>query len=85
VRLNIQIDRLVVDGIDLQRNQRPVMQAAFESELARLLARDGLNQELSSGVALPSLSAPAIEIPNGARPHTIGEQIAQAVYNGIGQ
>jgi hypothetical protein len=85
VRINIQIDRLVVDGLDLQRSQRPLMQAAFETELARLLVRDGLNQELTSGVALPSLSAPAVEIPEGARPHMIGEQIAQAVYNGIGQ
>lgn len=85
MRINLQIDRLVLDGFDLQRNQRPLMQAAFESELTRLLVRDGLNQELSAGVALPSLSAPAIEISKDAKPNVLGQQIAQAVYNGIGQ
>ena len=61
------------------------MQAAFESELTRLLVRDGLHQELSSGVALPSLRVPAIQIAAGAKPQVLGQQIAQAVYRGIGQ
>ena len=85
MRINIQIERLVVDGFDLQRNQRALLQAAFESELSRLLVSDGLNQELSAGVALPSLSAPAIEISNNARPQVLGQNIAQAVYRGIGR
>lgn len=85
MRINIQIDRLVFDGLDLQHSQRPLMQAAFERELGRLLVRDGLSQDLSSGVALPSLSAPAIQITNGAKPNAIGQQIAQAVYNGLGR
>jgi hypothetical protein len=86
VRINVQIERLVVDGIDLDRRQRPLMQAAFESELARLLVQDGLSSELSSGIALRSLNAPSIEIANAnSSPHAFGEQVAQAVYKGIGQ
>jgi hypothetical protein len=84
VRINIQIERLVFDGIDLQRGQRPLIQAAFERELARLLVRDGLNHDLSSGVALPSLNVQTIQLPNGNRPDAFGQQIAQAVYKGIG-
>jgi len=85
LRINIQIERLVLDGLELQRSHRPMLQAAFESELTRLLVRDGLHRELSSGVALPSLSVPAIEIGEGAKPQVLGQQIAQAVYKGIGQ
>ena len=85
MRINIQIERLVLDGLALQRSHRPLMQAAFESELTRLFVRDGLHQELSSGVALPSLSVPAIQIAAGATPQVMGKQVAHAVYRGIGQ
>jgi len=61
------------------------MQEAFESELAHLLVQNGLSQELLSGVALTSLNGQAIEIARGARPQVLGQQIAQAVYKGIGQ
>ena len=86
MRINVQIDRLVVDGIDLDRRQRPLMQAAFEQELSRLLVQDGLSSELSSGVALRSLNAPSIQIANANKsPDAFGQQVAQAVYKGIGQ
>jgi hypothetical protein len=86
VRINVQIDRLVVDGIDLDRRQRPLMQAAFERELARLLVQDGLSNELSPGIALRSLNAPSIQIANANdKPGAFGEQVAQAVYKGIGE
>ena len=85
MKINIQIDRLIVDGMDLARADRPLMQSAFERELARLLVSDGLNSELSSGVAVPSLSVPAIQIANRNNPAAFGQQIAQAVYKGIGQ
>ena len=86
MRINVQIDRLVVDGIDLDRRQRPLMQAAFERELSRLLVQDGLSSELSSGVALRSLNAPSIRVANANNsPDAFGQQVAQAVFKGIGQ
>ena len=85
MKINIQIDRLVLDGFDLARNQRGLMQAAFESELSRLLVRDGLSNELASDVRLPSLQVPAIQVDNTSNPHTLGQQVAQAVHRGIGQ
>lgn len=85
MRINIQIDRLVLDGFDLSRSQRPLMQAAFERELSRLLARDGLTNELSSDVRLPSLRVPAIQVDNTNNADSFGQQVAQAVHRGIGQ
>jgi hypothetical protein len=84
VKINIQIDRLVLDGFDLARNQRPLMQAAFERELGRLLVRDGLSNELSSEVRLPSLRVPSIQIDNTNNADAFGQQVAQAVHRGIG-
>jgi hypothetical protein len=85
LRISIQIERLVVDGIDLQRSQRPWLQAAFEQELMRLLVQKGLHQDLASGVAVPRLNAPAIEVHPKTKPQVLGQQIAQAVHRGIGQ
>ena len=84
MKINIQIDRLVVDGMDLPHGQRPLMQAAFERELGRLLGSGGLNNELSSDVALPSVHAPSIQVENTNNADAFGQQVAQAVYNGIG-
>lgn len=85
MKINVQIDRLVVNGMDFPHSQRPLMQAAFERELARLIGRDGLNNEMSSDIALPSLHAPSIQIGNRNNPDSFGQQVAQAVYRGIGQ
>lgn len=85
MKINIEIDRLVLDGFDLARNQRPLLQAAFERELGRLLVRDGLSNELSSGVRLPSINLPTIQIENTNNADAFGEQVAQAVHRGIGQ
>lgn len=85
MKINIEIDRLVLDGFDLAQNQRPLMQAAFERELGRLLARDGLSNELSSDVRLPSLHVPTIRIDNTNNADAFGQQVAQAVHRGIGE
>jgi len=85
MKINIQIDRLVVDGMDLPHSQRPLMQAAFERELGRLLGRGGLNNEVSSNVVLPSVHAPSIQMGNTNNADSFGQQVAQAVYRGIGQ
>lgn len=85
MKINVQIDRLVLDGFDVAHSQRPLMQQAFERELARLLVRDGLSNELSSEVRMPSLSVPAIQVDNTSNPDSLGQQVAQAVHRGIGQ
>lgn len=85
MKINVQIERLVLDGINIHPHERLLLQAAFESELARLLTDVGLSRELSTGSALPSLSGAAIQISNTSTPERIGHQIAGAVYKGIGQ
>lgn len=85
MKINVQIERLILDGINIPPHQRPVLQAAVESELARLLAADGLNPELSAGAATPSLNAAPVQMATNNNPERFGQQIAQAVYKRIGQ
>ena len=85
MKINLQIERLILDGLDLAPHERPLLRAAVESELARLLAAEGLNRELMAGGAFPSLSAASVQTANDNGPERTGHQIAQAVYKGIGQ
>jgi hypothetical protein len=85
MKIQVDIERLVLDGIDIPAGQRPLLQAAVEAELARLLTTGGLNPALLSGGATPSLRANVMQWSGGSNPAQLGRQIAQTVYRGIGQ
>jgi hypothetical protein len=82
--LELHIDRLILDGISLSHAQRPLLQAAVEAELGRLLTKGGLGAEWRSSGAVPSVSTPAIQLSPDGNPTQWGHQIAQSVYQGIG-
>ena len=82
--INLHIERLILDGVSVPPSQRPLLQAAVEAELGRLLAANGVAPELLVGVALPSVSAGNIQLTPESNPTQMGQQIAQAVYRGIG-
>ena len=84
MNINVNIERLILDGISVSHAQRPILQAAVEAELGRLLTEGGLGSELRSGGAVPSVPSTPIQLlPNG-NPTQWGHQIAQSVYRGIG-
>jgi hypothetical protein len=82
--IRVHIESLVLEGLPITRSQGPLVQAAVEAELARLMAEGGLAQELASGGAVPSVPAGNIKLAGGG-PNHIGRQIARAVYGGIGK
>ena len=82
MKIDLHIDRLVLDGIDLDHAQRPHLQAAVEAELGRLLAEGGLGA-LAGGGVVHSLKAGGFEISSDGNPAQLGRQIAGAVYGGI--
>jgi hypothetical protein len=84
MNINIHIERLILDGLPITHSQRPLVQASVEAELARLLATDGLASRLQAGGALPNIPGGSIHLTSDGNPHKLGQQIAQAVYGGIG-
>jgi hypothetical protein len=84
MNINVSIERLILEGISLPHSQRPLIQAAVEAELARLLAADGLAHHLMEGGTLPAIPGGSIQLASNGNPGTLGQQIAQAVYGGIG-
>jgi len=85
MNLVIQIERLVLDGLNVAPDQQADLQVAMEAELTRLLMSGGLHSALLSGGALPRLQGGDVQLPTDARPAQFGQQIARAVHHGLGQ
>lgn len=82
MNINLHIERLVLEGIELPRHQRPLLQAAVEGELARLLAEGGV---VTGNMHVRSLQAGGLALGDGSDPVAMGVQIAGAVYGGMGK
>jgi hypothetical protein len=78
---HIVVDRLVLDGIEVAARERPLLQTAVETELARLIGESGLS--ISTGGAVPTIPGDALQLRDNQDPAALGQQIAQAVYGGM--
>jgi hypothetical protein len=85
MNVNLNIERLVLEGFQLRPGEHLLVRAAAESELSRLLAEGGVSQGLLSGGAVPRISAGDVRVAGDSDANGIGRQIAQAVYGGIGK
>lgn len=83
--IQLHIERLVLDGLPMERAQGPLVRAALEAELARLLTENGLGAALASGGAMPSVPASAMHLASAGNPSDLGIGIARSVYGGIGR
>lgn len=83
MKINLHIERLVLDGLAVEPQQRHLLQAALEAELGGLLAQNGLGSSLSSGGAFRSVQADAISVGESSGPDGLGRQIAQSIHGGI--
>jgi hypothetical protein len=80
--VRLHIERLVVDEALVAGGQGGTLQAAIETELARLLAAGGLAPLADTNLA--SLTASKIHVAQQTRPAQLGSQIAQAIHTTIG-
>lgn len=84
MKVELHIERLILDGFALTNRQRAQLQAAVEKELTRLLAAHGLSDEFQGGIAVPRVRAGAMQFGKDQPPARLGQSIARAVYEGIG-
>lgn len=83
--IDVRIERLILDGIGVSRRERLLLRAAVEAELARLLAADGLSPGLLGGGAVADVPGGTIALAGENEPTRLGQEIARAVYGGIGR
>jgi hypothetical protein len=82
--ISVNIDRLILDGIDLAPEQHGAFRAALAAELSRLLGEGGLDGGLAAGGAYYAARAGEIKLAEPASPAALGAQVARSVYGGIG-
>lgn len=85
MNISVHIERLILDGLTIPAGQHKLLQAAIEAELSRSLAADGLAPSLLAGGAMPYIRGGSVQLTGQASPSDLGQQIARAVYGGIGR
>jgi hypothetical protein len=87
VKINLNIDRLVLEGIDLPRHHHAVVKSAVEKELTRLLASNSHVFAHLSGGSMSHLTTTDIHIrghdPSAVAAEALGNRIARAVFQRI--
>ena len=83
MKINVHIERIVVDGLPVDRNSTPMIQEAVQAELMRLFAENSLSQSLLSSGAIPLLRMAPIQIAPQSKPNTLGHSIANTVHEGL--
>jgi len=84
MNIELHIERLILDGLQVEPGGRADLQAEVEAELTRLLTAGGLRAELLSVGAVRSLGGGEIQVTNQTTPARLGNRIAKAVHGGIG-
>lgn len=62
MKVNVQVDALVLDGVELSRRERDLLPTAIERELGRLVVRSGTPQEAREARTHPRVDALASQI-----------------------
>lgn len=78
--VRIHIDRLILDGLPVDRLAAPRVRAAVEAELTRMFAAGDWRP---TGGAVPAIAAAPIAVASDARPNQIGTAVAQSVHGGL--
>ena len=84
MKINLHIERLVLDGLPLSSREGPQVRRAVQAELSRLLATGGFSQELRSAGAVPRIGAGVVHVARESSPRKLGSQIARALHQGMG-
>ena len=85
MKINLHIERLVLDGLPLERAHGSLVQAAVQQELSRLFAVNRIAPQLSSVGAMPHARGGDMQFAKEATPRQLGTQIAQSVHEGLGE
>jgi hypothetical protein len=81
VRIELHIDELVLHG--LPPGDRHHIADTLQRELSRLFAEQGVSPALASRGEVGHLDGGSFKVARGAKPNSIGAQVAQAVYGGL--
>jgi hypothetical protein len=79
--IEVYIEELVLHGF--APGERYAIGEMVQRELTRLFAERGMPPSLSQGAEIARLNGGAFDVRPGAKPQTVGAQVARAVYRGL--
>jgi hypothetical protein len=83
MNIQVHIDRLILEGVPVESARHPILRAAVEAEIGRLLIEQGLTPGLSTrGISAESRGS-IIRPARSASVQEWGRQIGRAVYEGF--
>ena len=84
MRIRVQVERLVLEGLPLAAADRERLSSALATELTARLTAGGLDPALLVGGALAGVAAPPVHIDRDETAPALGSRIARSVYRGLG-
>lgn len=82
MNINLQIEQILLEGVDLSYRERLQLQAAVEGELSQMVIAKGLPPHLQQGGKIPALPL-SMNFSDNSTPAQMGSQIARSIYQGI--
>ena len=79
----LNIDSLVLDGINLSPADAEIVRQTVQAELGRLLTAGNISSTPRNLVSLPKIAAPAVYLSHGGTPKDIGNSVARSVYGSL--
>jgi hypothetical protein len=83
VKVNVHVERLVLEGMKPGPRERSILRSAFTAELSRLVAAGGLNPSFARGASVPAVPAGPLGPGAAFDAKEAGTRIARAVYAGL--
>ena len=83
MNINIDIQKLVLEGMSISPSQGRKLQGAVEAELGRLLRTEGIPDNWQAGGVVSHVPSGAIQVKPGSNPTQMAQEIAQTVYRGM--
>jgi hypothetical protein len=85
MNINLHIERLILDGLNIDRGHGALLRQAVVAELSRLFSQGGLAPSFTSGGALTKIRTSSIGFNGNESPLRLGQEIARSLYGGIGE
>lgn len=82
MKINLQIERLVLDGVAMEPHHRAGLKAAVEAELARLLTGNDFSSHMQES-SLRAVQGDSIRVGERNEPSALGRRIARSIHKGI--
>jgi hypothetical protein len=83
MKVNLHIERLVLDGLTLDGRDAALVQAALQAELTRLFVQNEAGATSLASAAVPNVRAAPMRMSGTETPPRLGTAIAQSVYGAV--